>query len=180
MNIEKKKRTIKVNNQTCLLCEINDVTDGYSVCNNCSEELPPRICTCNKKLNEKPEIIIINGEYNKIEKIPQFYKFLKKWQTTDNKEYYILDGCRGCKFTKIEIETKYDIAEKSAITACIFKKFVNVGEIIDDIGNEDNENSRKNELNAMVYCGDSLDDNFVEYTKSIGGFNSECINLQKK
>ena len=72
-------KTIKVKNEVCLICEINETSQGQTICIKCSQNLEPQICTCEKKLNEDPKMLLINGSYINISDYSEFLKLLKKY-----------------------------------------------------------------------------------------------------
>lgn len=166
-------KTIKIKNEACVMCEINEITvSGQTICSDCQKKfIEPQVCTCDKALNEVPKTLLINESYIKISDYSEFLKLLKKYAVIKDIEYFIIDGCRGCKFSKEQIEKDYTTAERAAITACIYKKINNVGQLVDET------NAEKDTLSAMVYCGDSLDDDFISYAKSIGGITSDPLDI---
>lgn len=122
---------------------INDET--HYMCDNCLK-LFLRICSCDKKLNESPTKIIAicpcNEEKYTIDLDPQYIDFLLNKHTD---LYYYIPCCRGCSYTREQIENDFVVALKSAIETCVFKVEIN------------------NKFKAVQYAGDSLEEDFVNY-----------------
>lgn len=142
------------------------------------------MCTCDKKLNENPKTISIyfpdddddvsgSAEENVNDKITEnFYdpKYRVLFEINHdhfigllkdlNAEYKMLEGCRGCKFTREQIEKDYATAERSAITACVYKPFkVNAT------------------MKGLTYCGDALDEAFIAAVEKNGQSMGKPVNL---
>ena len=131
--------------------------ENHYLCRDCMETTLV-VCTCKKNLNEEPKEVMyvcpcdsqknvytsmyvdISSE-NK-ENIEHFKSFL----THFNKEYYGIAGCRGCRYTKQQIEKNINIALKSAIDFCMY--------------------SKKEDL--LEYKGDSIEQDFINACEKFG------------
>jgi hypothetical protein len=144
--------------------QLNEVHENHVMCDTCLKDFI-RVCTCEKPFKEEPKVITVlcpcaSSSSDEITRLyfdiehDQFLKLLSNW----NEDYYIIEGCRGCRFSIKDIQNQFKIGLQAAIEACVYKKF----EI--DSGSEGSETHQK--YSAMKYQSDALDDDFVNaYSK---------------
>lgn len=128
------------------------------------------ICTCKKEQNQEPTRLTFICPCEVITKekftykpcyfdIESFDKLNDKYFNKINDEYYAIEGCRGCRFQKRDIQQNIYTAMHAAIEYCMFKQI-----------NVDSADSADNAVSSskFVYQGDSLDSDFVEACNRIG------------
>ncbi len=155
------------NSVNCILC--NDVTgietefyhteSGqehiHHMCIDCMETVL-MICACDKELNVEPNKVfyicpckdsVYEPVYIDIDTDSK-KKSLEKYMTQFRDNIYGIPCCRGCKYSKKDIQKNINIGLKSAIDYCMYTKCA------------DNE--------SFAYQGDSLDTAYVEACEKLG------------
>jgi hypothetical protein len=143
----------------------DEAHEQHIMCDTCLKDFI-RVCTCEKPFKEEPTVITVlcpcsdDSDGTNITRLyfdidhEQFLKLLSNW----NEDYYIIEGCRGCRFSVKDIQNQFKVGLQAAIEACVYKKF----DI--DSGSEGTDTHQK--YSAMKYQSDALDDDFVNaYTK---------------
>ena len=125
----------------------NGISEEHYMCENCLKEFL-RICSCDKKLNEDPKKLVnicpCNITKYFIDINPQYIEFLL---IKHSDEYSYIPSCKGCCYSKEQIESDILIATRNAIDSCVFKTAIN------------------NKYKLVKYEGDSLNEDFVDYCK---------------
>lgn len=151
-----------------------DNPEIHMLCKDCVK-LNAKVCTCDKKfMDQEPTKISItctlcknggNPPNDNLDKVlyfdiqhgENFKELLTKWSD----QYYIIHGCRGCKFTKEQIEQEGEeglkYAMQAAIEACVYK-------LIPLRGDVDNIEHKT----QYFYVSDALDENFIIRAEALG------------
>lgn len=151
-------------------CDVGKISEEHVMCDICLKDFI-RVCSCEKPFKEEPKVITvlcpcssatndITGVTNDITRLyfdidhKHFLKLLSNWRD----DFYIIESCRGCRFSIKDIQSQFKIGLQAAIEACVYKKF----DV--DVGTEGEGNHQK--YSAMKYQSDALDDDFVQaYSK---------------
>ncbi len=142
-----------------------EVGPKHYLCNDCMLSVLT-ICTCTKKQNSRPEILtfICPCDSDKSIYTPCYFPIKElnpKYIRKINDEFYVMEGCRGCKYQTKDIQKNIYIALQSAVDFCMFRK----------------EKLSENLEEVLVYQGDSLDDDFVKACDKIGITLGEPVDI---
>ena len=99
-----------------------------------------RVCTCEKRFMEEEPVVFRKSVDEEYEKLPSPVTEEILTQLRGN-IWHIL-GCRGCCFTKEQIEKNFETALRSSIVSCVYQK---------------------NDNGVFEYLSDSIDPHFENY-----------------
>lgn len=131
-------------------------SETHVMCDLCLKDFI-RVCTCDKVFKAEPKILTLlcscpSDGFDSSTRLyfdidhSVFLQLLSHWKDG----YYIIEGCRGCRYTIKEIQTQFKIGLQAAVEACVYKRH--------DIDKE---------KSAMAYQSDALDDDFIQVYTNI-------------
>jgi len=122
----------------------NSDLDHYNCFNDIRDNI--RICTCNKMPNKIPtqltSMCVCND--STITKMLFPFENYEEFLIHYNDDYYLLNCCRGCSFSKEMIEKDITKGIFSCMVNCVFKK---------------------KEDGTFEYISDVIDEDFIEYAR---------------